>query len=818
MNILKFKKIKTTLFVLISLPILLIIIYASNLTIENYNNFKESGKLIFAAELIEVQANLIDDLQKERGRSGVFFNSKGKKFNVELIEQRKKTDSSILLFQNKYNEVKKNVNLGQIESNFDHIFSTFEQLNGTRNFINSFSGEMPEHTKQYTDIIKNLNDNITKSAFNVAKEKEIFNITNTLSDLLYFKESLGKTRGILSYIASLSYIDFNSAKKIANLEFERGYYSSNLVMNPDTNFVNILYEKLSAEHVVYVNGVYDLFKDKYQDSISIDTEKFFDQMSLFIESIKELEQIEIVKLKNKAIEIEKSSFNNLIVILIITILSIFITFYLLYLVSTKIALDLKKLSEILTDWSNGDLSKDIENNRIDEIGVIQQSLVQFKINLVNYLNITNSTTNELVKGNYNYKIEDTSQNGVFKDLTNILTNLIDSTKKLLNISSNINLMIGDVNGKIIYMNDAVINMLKENEKEIQKQIPGFNVNTLIGTNIDNFHKNPSHQHNILGRLKSTHKASIDLSNRIFDLYITPTFDNEGNKINYIVEWFDKTSTANFERRLNKVITAVSSGDLKYRLNSENITGNYLEVANQINDMLDNIDKPFTLTNNYVTQLSKGILPNSITDNFEGEFETIKLNLNSLINNLNMFIHDMDKMNSEHNNGFISQFINVDNFEGFYRQMASGVNDNVNAHINTKKAAINVFMEYGKGNFSANLELLPNEKRFINDAINEVQKNLMNFSNEMTVLVEAAQRGELSFRADTQKFSGDWSSMVNLLNDLLDKIVVPINEAGFILSELSKGDLTNRLNSNYGGDFEILKNNINNLVRKFKSMY
>src|SRR5262249_2278778 len=56
-----------------------------------------------------------------------------------------------------------------------------------------------------------------------------------------------------------------------------------------------------------------------------------------------------------------------------------------------------------------------------------------------------------------------------------------------------NVMIADSKFDIVYMNDAVVALLREAEADLKKELPQFNVATLIGTNIDVFHKDPRHQ-------------------------------------------------------------------------------------------------------------------------------------------------------------------------------------------------------------------------------------------------------------------------------------------------------------------------------------
>ena len=99
-------------------------------------------------------------------------------------------------------------------------------------------------------------------------------------------------------------------------------------------------------------------------------------------------------------------------------------------------------------------------------------------------------------------------------------------------------MVADENLNIVYMNEAVMAMLREAEPELRKQLPSFRVDTLIGTNIDVFHKNPAHQRRILGSLNSMYRATINIGSWTFDLVATPLKDENGRRAGIAVEWAD----------------------------------------------------------------------------------------------------------------------------------------------------------------------------------------------------------------------------------------------------------------------------------------
>ncbi|MDO1585086.1 methyl-accepting chemotaxis protein [Rhizobium oryzicola] len=109
------------------------------------------------------------------------------------------------------------------------------------------------------------------------------------------------------------------------------------------------------------------------------------------------------------------------------------------------------------------------------------------------------------------------------------------TQTLDDVSANI--MIADANLNIVYLNDAVRKFLIEAETDLKKELPAFSVDKLVGSNIDIFHKNPSHQRNMLARLQTVHKATIWVGRWAFDLTVTPL--KRGGKVaGFSVEWFD----------------------------------------------------------------------------------------------------------------------------------------------------------------------------------------------------------------------------------------------------------------------------------------
>lgn len=97
-----------------------------------------------------------------------------------------------------------------------------------------------------------------------------------------------------------------------------------------------------------------------------------------------------------------------------------------------------------------------------------------------------------------------------------------------------NVMIADNELRIVYLNDAIVSLLKEAQGELRRDLPDFDVSTLIGSTIDVFHKKPSHQRSMLTAMTRPSKSLIRVGGRAFDLLITPLMI-KGRREGFVVE-------------------------------------------------------------------------------------------------------------------------------------------------------------------------------------------------------------------------------------------------------------------------------------------
>ena len=97
-------------------------------------------------------------------------------------------------------------------------------------------------------------------------------------------------------------------------------------------------------------------------------------------------------------------------------------------------------------------------------------------------------------------------------------------------------------------------------------------------------------------------------------------------------------------------SAAVAGKLATRADAGRHRGEFRKVVEGVNATLDAVVGPLNVAADYVDRISKGDLPPKITDQYNGDFNTIKNNLNQCIDALNGLTEEMARMSEAHNAG------------------------------------------------------------------------------------------------------------------------------------------------------------------------
>jgi len=200
-----------------------------------------------------------------------------------------------------------------------------------------------------------------------------------------------------------------------------------------------------------------------------------------------------------------------------------------------------------------------------------------------------------------------------------------------------NIMIADSSRRIIYMNRAVYEMFSRAAEDIRSDLPSFDVNTVLGSNIDIYHRNPDHQRRILETFMGEHSAELTIGGRFFRHVSNPVFNEKGDRLGSVVEWSDLTDAKKVEDEVQGIVNAAQAGELRGRINLDGKMGNYLSLSRGINNLLDIADRVITEIGGALESLSRGDLTRRLEGEYQGSFAEIRTSLNTMISRLSEVI-------------------------------------------------------------------------------------------------------------------------------------------------------------------------------------
>ncbi len=287
-----------------------------------------------------------------------------------------------------------------------------------------------------------------------------------------------------------------------------------------------------------------------------------------------------------------------------------------------------------------------------------------------------------------------------------------------------NIMIADDALNIIYMNGAVRNLLKDAESDLKKELPAFEFSKLIGSNIDVFHKNPSHQRNMLAGLQKTHKATIRVGIHAFDLIVTPLKRGSKNE-GFVVEW------ANARERLQ---------NLDFQ--------NQIEAISRVQAVIEFSPDGTVLTAN---------------DNF-----------------LNALGYTIDEIKGRHHSMFVEpDYAASPQYQEFWKALRSGkfqVDEFLRIGKNGRKVVINasynpIFDE--KGNVAKVVKFATDVTERVH-AVNTIGDGLNKLAS-----------GNLAFRIE-QPFGADFESLRNNFNDAVTQLADALGSVSRATGQIDAG--------------------------------
>ncbi len=241
-----------------------------------------------------------------------------------------------------------------------------------------------------------------------------------------------------------------------------------------------------------------------------------------------------------------------------------------------------------------------------------------------------------------------------------------------NVSTNV--MIGDNDCNIIYMNKSIVSMFRDAESDIQKALPAFQAQKLMGANMDQFHRNPAHQRGMISALSGNHKGQVEIGSRVFALSANPVRNEKGERLGTVVEWNDRTAEVGAEREVAGLVEAAVMGDFSGRIELAGKAGFFKSLGVGMNQLMETTEVGLNDVLRVANALSEGDLSQKITKEYAGLFGQAKDGVNSTVNSLNSIVAEIrSAVEAAAINGDFSTKMDMAGKQGFSKTLAELLN-------------------------------------------------------------------------------------------------------------------------------------------------
>lgn len=153
---------------------------------------------------------------------------------------------------------------------------------------------------------------------------------------------------------------------------------------------------------------------------------------------------------------------------------------------------------------------------------------------------------------------------------------------------------------------------------------------------------------------------------------------------------------------NMLVKAAVEGRLSTRADASKHQGDFREIVQGVNDVLDAVIGPLNVAAKYVDDIAKGNIPEKITASYNGDFNAIRNNLNTCIDAVNALVMDAHKLSQAAVAGNLDIRADVTRHQGDFRKIVQGVNGTLDAIVGPVNEVVRVLGALANGNLTENI--------------------------------------------------------------------------------------------------------------------
>jgi len=182
------------------------------------------------------------------------------------------------------------------------------------------------------------------------------------------------------------------------------------------------------------------------------------------------------------------------------------------------------------------------------------------------------------------------------------------------------------------------------------------------------------------------------------------------------------------------------------------------------------------------------------------------------------IEDAEMLTKAALDGNLSARADSSKHKGEFNTIVEGINNTLDAVINPIKVAAEYMNNICMGNIPEPInEEYKGDFNNIKTSINELIRTVNRILVSIKRISGNIQNGDLSDRSKSHHFVGEWRTLLEEVNAIIEALVVQVKFMAQNINDISKGNIPEQITSEYKGDYNDIKNNLNICFTSIKAL-
>lgn len=214
------------------------------------------------------------------------------------------------------------------------------------------------------------------------------------------------------------------------------------------------------------------------------------------------------------------------------------------------------------------------------------------------------------------------------------------------------------------------------------------------------------------------------------------------------------------RRLETLHADIDGGRFDARLEIGAVKGEFSGMLHHVNRVLDAMNTPARDLAAYIAHLAEGTLPDTLTDQYQGDFQRMRDGLNAV----------------------------RERYADIVRLADAAANGDLRAPLPERS-----------------------NRDAVSKALNGMLASLAAVTDNIRRQVHAIQEGRLGMRGNTTAAAGCWRDLLMGMNTVIDTCVTPFMVMTDYVNRIAAGDVPEKITEEFRGEFNSVRNTLNRLI-------